>query len=131
MTDRIVLRGLTFYGHHGVADAEQAVGGRYAVDLALVRDLAAAGSSDQLTDTTNYAAVARAVVALGTGQRFRLLEALAAAIAAAVLEDFAVEVVTVAVTKLQPPLAEMTSGTATVEITRRRPVAPGAPQQEG
>src|ERR1700736_2844209 len=35
MADRIKLRGIQFYGYHGVPDAEQETGHRYEVDLVL------------------------------------------------------------------------------------------------
>jgi dihydroneopterin aldolase len=120
MTDRILVHALVFYGYHGVGDDERAVGGRYRVDLTLERDLAAAGASDQLADTLSYADVARAAVLLGTTRRFRLLEALAAALADMVLAEFDVDAVTVCVTKEHPPVPEIIVGAAAVEITRRR-----------
>ena len=128
--DRILIQALRFFGHHGVADAEQAVGGWYRADLALERDLAAAGSSDRLEDTVSYAQVARAVARVGTGRRFRLIEALAEAIAATVLGGFGVEAVTVRVTKERPPITDVDVASAAVEITRRRPRGP-APSGPG
>jgi 7,8-dihydroneopterin aldolase/epimerase/oxygenase len=131
MTDRILVDGLTFYGHHGVGEAEQAVGGRYRMDLALMRDLSAAGRSDRLEDTTNYSQAVRVALEVGTGRRFRLLEAMAAAVADEILARCAVDGVTVRVTKLHPPLPELLTGTAAVEITRwRAAAAPGA-EKEG
>ena len=120
ITDRILVEGIAFYGHHGVGEAEQAVGGRYRVDLVLFRDLAAAGRSDRLEDTTNYADVVRLVVDVGTTRRFHLIEALAAAMAGEVLARTAVDGVTVRVTKLHPPVPELAVGSAAVEITRWR-----------
>jgi dihydroneopterin aldolase len=131
MADRILLQGLTFFGHHGVADVEQAVGGRYRLDVALTLDLAEAGASDALADTVDYAEVARVAVAVGTGRRFRLLEALAEAVAAALLERFPADGVRVRVTKAQPPLAEIGVGAAAVEIERRRDGATAPPDGEG
>jgi dihydroneopterin aldolase len=121
IADRILVEGITFYGHHGVEEAERAVGGRYRVDLVLFRDLAAAGKSDRLADTTNYADVVRLVVRLGTTRRFRLLEAFAETLAGEILASTAVDGATVRVTKLHPPVAELAVGAAAVELTRWRP----------
>ncbi len=128
MTDRILLQGLTFYGYHGVKAEEQALGGRYRLDLTLERDLAPAGASDELADTTSYSDVARAVVAVGTGRRFRLIEALAEAVAAEVLSRFDVEAVVVRVTKEHPPVPEMVMAAAAVEIRRSKDRPPVAQQ---
>lgn len=120
MTDRLLLRGLTFHGHHGVSEAERDVGGRYVVDLDLECDLAPAGATDDLADTVNYAAVARTVVGVGTGESFRLVEALAEAMATAVLSAFPVSAVTVRVTKTPPPVRGVILKAAGVEIRRLR-----------
>lgn len=130
MTDQILLRGLKFYGHHGVKAEEQALGGRYSLDLTLERELAAAGASDDLADTTSYSAVARAALAAATRQRFRLLESLAEAVAAEVLERFEVDAVVVRVTKEHPPVPELLVGAAAVEILRRRS-RPDGPEEKG
>ncbi|MBI3946270.1 MAG: dihydroneopterin aldolase [Armatimonadetes bacterium] len=115
--DKIIVHGIQFYGFHGVPDEEQAVGHRYAVDLELSLDLSRAGESDSIADTVNYAHLARLVVEIGTTRRFRLLEALAEQIAAAVRERAAPQRVRVRVKKLLPP-ANGIIDYAAVEIVR-------------
>ncbi len=56
-TDRVLLSGLLFHGYHGVLPAEQSLGQKFAVDVALTLDLRAAGRSDDLTQTVSYAEV--------------------------------------------------------------------------
>src|SRR5687767_5570494 len=80
MADRIILHGIQFYGYHGVPDAEQQTGHRYAVDLALEVDVTAAAAADDIAMTVDYGAVAQDVLSIGTGQQFRLIEALAGAL---------------------------------------------------
>jgi len=84
--DRIFLEGVSFRGFHGVYAEERRSGQRFEVDLELLSCCVAAGASDQLADTVDYAALAQIILDVGTGRSFNLLEALAAALADAVLE---------------------------------------------
>src|SRR5262249_54225873 len=123
MSDRIILKGIQFYGYHGVPDAEQETGHRYEVDVTLEADLAGAAAADDVTQTIDYGAVAQEVIALGTGRQFRLIEALAGALTEQVLQSQPrVETVTVCVKKLLPPIAGVVEYGA-VEFTRRRSAA--------
>jgi dihydroneopterin aldolase len=122
MADRIILKGIQFYGYHGVPDAEQETGHRYEVDVALEADLAAAAAADDVAQTIDYGAVAGEVITLGTGRQFRLIEALARALADQILSSQPrVDIVTIRVKKLLPPIAGVVEYAA-VELTRRREV---------
>ena len=102
--DRLLLEGMEFYGYHGDIDAERALGGRYRVDVELSADLRAAGRSDSLTDTLDYVRSFQVVRDVVENQQFRLLEALAQAIADGLLDQHGrAERVTVRVAK-QPPV---------------------------
>ena len=120
--DRIELRGLRVLAYCGVLPEEQARRQPFQVDLDLDCDLAAAGQSDDLTDTVDYAAVCTAVERLASDERFALLERFAQAIADAVLEHDAVSSVTVAVAKLRPPVPQDLASSG-VRIVRTRSVA--------
>jgi len=119
--DRIQLRSIRVVGTHGVLPEERERAQPFEVDLDLWVDLAAAGASDRLSDTVDYAQVAEAAVATVSGPpSYELLEALAGAVArAALAADHRVTAVTVGLRKLQPPLA-MDIATVGVRITRRR-----------
>ena len=80
MADRIELRGLAVRGNHGVFDHERRDGQEFVVDIVLGTDHRAAGHSDALADTINYAAVADLAMARITGPAYDLIEALAEAI---------------------------------------------------
>lgn len=101
--DRLLLEGMEFYGYHGDIEAERALGGRYRVDLEVAADLRAAGRSDSLEDTLDYVRCFQLVREVVEERQYRLLEALAQAIADAVLGQAHAEAVTVRVAK-QPPL---------------------------
>ena len=84
-TDWIHLEGMAFYGYHGADPAEQQLGQRFIVDLSVAYDLRRAGETDDLDDTVNYAQLYRLTRDIVEGPSCRLLEAVAARIAAAVL----------------------------------------------
>lgn len=104
MTDRIVLQGVSARGTHGVLDVEKRDGQTFVVDVAMMVDLAAAGRSDDLAQTVNYAEVADAVVARITGPSFDLIERLAEVIADDVLTYDRVDAVEVVVHKPEAPV---------------------------
>lgn len=117
--DKIILKGIQFYGYHGVSDVEREVGQKYAVDIEIPYDLKPAGTSDELENTVNYAKVYKLVTEVGTNENFKLIEALAEKIADAILTSLPVENVTVKVMKLTPPIAGNLDY-AGVEITRSK-----------
>ena len=117
--DKIILKGIQFHGYHGVAEAERQLGQKYEIDLELMTELSAAGKTDDLAYTINYAEVVQLVIEIGTQGSFQLFEALAETIAAAILARFQIEEVRVAVKKLSPPI-EPRLTYAGVEIHRTR-----------
>jgi dihydroneopterin aldolase/2-amino-4-hydroxy-6-hydroxymethyldihydropteridine diphosphokinase len=104
MTDQIAIKGISARGFHGVLDFEKRDGQTFVVDVVMDVDLSAAGASDDLADTVNYADVAGDVVALVQGEPLDLIEALAARIADRVLARPRVEAVEVTVHKPQAPV---------------------------
>ena len=119
-SDRIILKGMQFYGFHGVNPEERALGQPYVVDLAVELDLAAPGESDRLEDTVSYTRLYRVVQAVLEGEPKNLLEATAQAIASQVLAEFPASGVQVQVRKPRPPIRGSTMDYAAVEIYRRR-----------
>jgi dihydroneopterin aldolase len=93
----VELVGLEVFGHHGATDEEQHAGRTLVYDVDW--DLAEEPAGDRLDDTVDYEQVAALVHEVSDGRRFRLLEALAAAVADAVLDHFAVTRVRVRVRK--------------------------------
>ncbi|MDP7578698.1 MAG: dihydroneopterin aldolase, partial [SAR202 cluster bacterium] len=97
--DSIQLNGMSFYGYHGVSEAERELGQRFVVDLEIYRDLSLAGESDNLDDTVNYTDLYKMVKKIVEDSRHELLEGLAESIAKRVLEKFAVDSVELTVKK--------------------------------
>lgn len=118
-SDILLVEDIRFYGHHGVTDAEQAIGTWYSVDVELALDLTPAALSDDLGATVDYGQVARRVVATATGERVRLLERLAGRLAEMLLREFPVREVTVRVRKLGAAIQGI-QATPGVQVTRRR-----------
>ncbi len=116
-SDQIVLRGLVFYGYHGVNAEEQKLGQRFRLDLTLWTDLQAAARSDDLADTISYAAVYALIAPIMTGSPSRLLEHVAGRIATALLAaEPRLARLRVRLLKLDPPIAGMTTGQAGVVL---------------
>ncbi len=103
-SDRLLLEGLQFFGHHGDVEAERALGGRVDVDVEIRSDLRPAGRSDELHDTVDYVRCYEAVRHVVETKQHNLLETVAEEIATALLSDERVTSVRVRVAK-QPPLA--------------------------
>lgn len=117
--DKILLNGVKLDVHIGVIEEERATAQTILADLELEYDVRSAGLSDDVTKTVDYAAVHQAVESAATGRRYALIEALAEAIAAAVLDRFEVDSVRV---RIRKPGALRSRGVdwAGVEIIRRR-----------
>ena len=115
---KIELRGLALHGYHGVLEHERRDGQRFLFDVEL--DVEEAGASDRIEDAVDYRDVAACVREVSDGRAFRLLEALATALADELLARFpAAQRVEVRVHKpdvvLDPPV-----GAAVVSAARER-----------
>jgi len=101
--DSVFVRGLEFEGNHGYTAAERRGTRRFRVNLTLELPLAAAAASDKIADTVDYWKISETVVALGTQSTFKLIEALAGAIAAKIQDHYPHAAVAIELEKLAPP----------------------------
>lgn len=122
--DRIFIRELRARCVIGLSPEERREKQDVIVSLVLGADLRVAGRSDRFEDTVDYRAIKKRVLALVEGSQFRLLEALAEAIAQACLETPGVAEVQVTVDK---PGALRFARSVAVEILRRSGQAGGLP----
>jgi 7,8-dihydroneopterin aldolase/epimerase/oxygenase len=114
---RVVLTGMRFHGYHGVFEEEARLGAPFIVDLEIEADLPA---TDDLARTIDYARVYELVRRVVTGERYRLIEALAHRLARDILDaEHLARAVTVRVHKPHAPLPGAV-GDVMVEIHRRR-----------
>lgn len=123
--DRILIRNLRVFGHHGVLPEEAERGQVFVLDLDLAMDLEPAGRSDELERTVDYGGLTARVAELVAGNRRQLLEAVASDVADLLLADERVLQVRVRVAKPHAPLA--VDAEVAVEVVRRR----GDPAQAG
>ena len=120
MTDRIILANMQFQGRHGYYDHELLAPQPFEVDVELVLNLQPAGVDDDLERSIDYGKVYEAVRQIVESTSFRLLEALAEAIAHELLADFDVDETEVRVRKPKVQLSGPLDY-AGVEIQRQRP----------
>ena len=118
--DKIELKGMVFYGYHGIAPEEQKLGQRFIVDLEMERDLNKAGLSDDPDDTVNYALVFEKVKQITEGPSRKLLENLAETIAQQVLDGYDLDAIRVIVRKPEVPMQGSILDHASVEIYRTK-----------
>jgi len=118
--DKLAIYDITFHGHVGVTDEERKTAQKLSVDTELACDLKKASAYDRLSDAVDYEQVCEAVLKIGRGYAFHLLETLAEGIAEKILEDRKISSVLVRVRKHLPPRKEIRGGVV-VEITRSQP----------
>jgi len=118
--DKIKLKGLSFYGYHGLFPEENKLGQRFAVDVELALSLQKAGLTDEMQDSVDYGMVHDIVKDIVEGDPKNLIEAVAESIAAELLEKFpTVSRCVVEVIKPNPPI-EGHYDAVSVRIKRER-----------
>lgn len=117
--DRVALRGLKGYGHHGVFPEEREAGQTFVVDVVLGLDTRPAAAGDDLTKTVHYGILAEEVVAVVEGEPVDLIETLAERIARTCLAHEVVAEVEVCVHKPGAPIT-VPFDDVTVTIHRSR-----------
>jgi 7,8-dihydroneopterin aldolase/epimerase/oxygenase len=120
--DRIAIRGLRAFGHHGVYAFERRRGQTFSCDAVLELDTAPAAETDDLERTVNYAELAHRLYATLSGEPVDLLETLAQRLAEVCLSYSLVDAVEITVHKPEAELGvPFDDVTVTVHRTRARP----------
>jgi dihydroneopterin aldolase len=109
----VELDSLEVFGRHGMLDEERREGQTFLYDVRL--EVSDAALSDRIEDAVDYRLVAECVREISESKAFHLIEALAAAVADAVLARFEVERVRVRVRKPHPAGVPAAHSAATVE----------------
>ncbi len=113
------IYGLEIFAYHGVLEREKRDGQTFLLDITLtVHD--AGVRSDKVTDTVDYTQVAACVREVATGTRYNLIEALAAAIADALISRFDISRARVRVRKPEVELDSPVEFTAAIVERSRR-----------
>lgn len=103
--NEISIRGLQVTAVHGVLEKEKVVPQPFVFDVNLFLDLFAAGESDDLTQTVNYAEVCALIDKTARAESYNLIEKLAYECAFAVMEKFPlVAKAEITVSKPQAPI---------------------------
>lgn len=115
--DTILIRDLTLRCIIGINPGERRLKQEVVLNIALECDLAAAGLSDRLADTVDYARLKNRIAAAIGRSRYFLIERMATRVAAICLGDARVAAVTVTVDK---PGALTQARSVAVQIRRER-----------
>ena len=126
--DRLRLTGMRFSARHGVLPREKDEPQPFEVDLVLHADLADAAERDDLDATVDYAALYDLVRAIVEGPSRDLIEALAGAVARAVLDATDPRIVSAVEVRVRKPEAPIDGDFDTVEaaLLRHRAADPSA-----
>ena len=115
--DRISLRNVCLFAHHGAVSAEREAGQKLEFDIELGGSFNGAAGEDSLSAAVDYTQVYKELEQIVLSRRFHLLESLADEIARSILPKFSLEVVKVTVRKRNVPFAGSDSY---VEVARER-----------
>lgn len=103
--DAIMLKGMVFYGHHGISEEERRDAQKFVVDITITYPLQAAAQADDLALTIDYAGLYGMVKSVILGPSVNLLETLGENIARKTLKHYpAAEKARVRVKKVRPPI---------------------------
>lgn len=119
MDDRLTVRGIEGFGHHGVLDFERRDGQVFVVDLVLTLDTRRAARTDDLRDTVDYGTLVAKVKNGIETDPVDLIETLAARLAGICLEDPLVSSAEITVHKPDAPI-EATFADVGITIHRTR-----------
>lgn len=117
---KILIKGLRVFAYHGVNPEEKRDGQMFELDIAMKTDLSAAGESDNLSDTVNYAKAMKTAIRVMNEKSYDLLEKAAQRVADQILTEYpSVLSVDVLLKKPEAPIKADFDYVA-VQITRLR-----------
>lgn len=110
---------MTFFGYHGISQAEKELAKRYSIDVEMVYDTKSVAESDKLELTIDYEKLYSDVEKFVVQNKFHLTETLAERLANLIWEKYNVEQLLVRVRK-NNPLFPGHLDYVEVEVERRR-----------
>ena len=118
--ERILIKGLELFAHHGVHESEQQHGQVFLLDLHISANMRPACESDDLNDTVNYSRVIDCAAAAFCAEAHQLIERAAWLTADALMRAFpAIEHLKLRVHKPDAPVKQIVSDII-FEIERNR-----------
>jgi dihydroneopterin aldolase len=97
--DKIFIRALKTEAIIGIFDWERQVRQTVVIDIEMAADIRKAALTDRIEDTLNYKGVAKRVLAFVQASKFHLVETLAEHVAMLILEESAIEWVSIVLSK--------------------------------
>lgn len=120
MNDKISLKGLEFFGYHGLYPEERKLGQKFIVDIDLYGDFTYAAREDDIKNAVDYSAVFMLAKKIIEGKPHQLLESLTLKLCKVILSKFKqISQVTVRVQKPEVFLPGVVKFAA-VEMTRKQ-----------
>ena len=118
--DQIILKGMIFYGYHGVNPEERLVGQKFVVDVTVECSLLKPSLSDMVSDTVSYSDLFKTVKSIVEGPPHNLLESVAKNISDSILLSYDVESISVTIKKPDVPINGANLDYAGVTLTRTK-----------
>ena len=118
--DHIMLKGMMFYGYHGVNPEERLVGQKFVVDVTIECSLLKPSLSDMVCDTVNYSDLFKTVKSIVEGPPHNLLESVAKNISDSILLNYDIESISVTIKKPDVPINGANLDYAGVTLTRNK-----------
>lgn len=115
----IHLKGMEFYGYHGVLEEERIIGQRFIVDVDIYLPIGESRKNDELIGTINYVEVYSVIQNCVETEQFNLIETLADTIGSKLLDQFNCAGVKVEVHKPNAPIPGVFRDVS-IEITREK-----------
>jgi len=107
---RLTIRSAEFYAYHGVKAEEQALGGKYQVDLDLYYDATQAVINDDVNYAINYEEAMFCIEEVIAGDSYNLIETISNEICNLLMEKFQLlQKATVRVRKMNAPIRRVVS----------------------
>jgi len=85
MTQKIQIKGLRVFGHHGVLEHERSEGQYFVIDASIWIDYERAAATDDISNTASYAEIAQLIASNVNSNPVNLLETLSQRLANEVL----------------------------------------------
>ncbi len=103
--DKIRLKNITFYAHHGYYQAERELGQKFEVDIEITTDLSEPALEDDLKKTMDYRKIFQIAKETFEENEFHLIETIAERMATRILNVNNVQAVRIWVRKPHVPLS--------------------------
>ncbi len=121
--DKIIIKGLEIFAHHGVFEEENVLGQKFVVDAVLYLSTREAGMNDDIKKSVDYGAVCADINHIMQEQNYNLIETVAETVASELLIKYSdIRGIDITVKKPWAPVL-MPIETVAVSISRKKHIA--------